>query len=197
MPSCNIDKQVGELLTMSTAGGIEVVNKQDILSLLLKINQFQLILHKGNNHLQKEIIVVHLLRRLLLRAFILRLPKGSQGLNRAKTQASSQNAQVLFTHLRDRADLNMTPSQPFVVDKDANGSDTNVFANDCEITMTDDDAGHALRKLQMQEIQYFITRFIELINWRNAFAIDFWANPIAQAQIWDYRARTLHIPEIV
>ncbi|KAA6374499.1 MAG: hypothetical protein EZS28_029977, partial [Streblomastix strix] len=29
-----------------------------------------------------------------------------------------------------------------------------------------------------------------------AFAIDFWANPIAQAQIRDYKARTLHAPEV-
>ncbi|KAA6355629.1 MAG: hypothetical protein EZS28_048843, partial [Streblomastix strix] len=38
--------------------------------------------------------------------------------------------------------------------------------------------------------------FMELLTGRNAFAIDFWANPIAQAQIRDYKARTLHAPEV-
>ncbi|KAA6376088.1 MAG: hypothetical protein EZS28_028386 [Streblomastix strix] len=80
--------------------------------------------------------------------------------------------------------------------RDANGSDTNVFASDREITVTDADAGPALRTLSMQEIQFFIMRFMELLTGRNAFAIDFWANPIAQAQIRDYKARTLHAPEV-
>ncbi|KAA6377007.1 MAG: hypothetical protein EZS28_027466, partial [Streblomastix strix] len=112
------------------------------------------------------------------------------------TQASGQNAQALFSHLRDGAGLNTTPSQPLIDDRDANGSDTNVFASDREITVTDADAGPALRTPPMQEIQYFIMRFMELLTGRNAFAIDFWANPIAQAQIRDYKARTLHAPEV-
>ncbi|KAA6359314.1 MAG: hypothetical protein EZS28_045160 [Streblomastix strix] len=37
---------------------------------------------------------------------------------------------------------------------------------------------------------------MELLTGRNEFAIDFWAIPIAQAQIWDYKARTLHVPEV-
>ncbi|KAA6359939.1 MAG: hypothetical protein EZS28_044535, partial [Streblomastix strix] len=37
---------------------------------------------------------------------------------------------------------------------------------------------------------------MELLTGRNAFAIDFWANPIAQAQIRDYKARILHAPEV-
>ncbi|KAA6377401.1 MAG: hypothetical protein EZS28_027073, partial [Streblomastix strix] len=61
------------------------------------------------------------------------------------TQASGQNAQALFTDLRDGAGLNTTLSQPLVVDSDAIGSDTNVFASDREITMTDADVGPALR----------------------------------------------------
>ncbi|KAA6357972.1 MAG: hypothetical protein EZS28_046501, partial [Streblomastix strix] len=65
-----------------------------------------------------------------------------------------------------------------------------------EITVTDADAGPALRTPPMQEIQYFIMRFMELLTGRNAFAIDFWANPIVQAQIRDYKARTLHAPEV-
>ncbi|KAA6375742.1 MAG: hypothetical protein EZS28_028730, partial [Streblomastix strix] len=112
------------------------------------------------------------------------------------TQASGQNAQALFTHLRDGAGLNTTPSQPLMDDRDANGSDTNVFASNHEITVIDADAGPALRTPPMQEIQYFIIRFMELLTGRNAFTIDFWANPIAQAQIWDYKARTLHGPEV-
>ncbi|KAA6404282.1 MAG: hypothetical protein EZS28_000191 [Streblomastix strix] len=112
------------------------------------------------------------------------------------TQASGQNAQALFTHLRDGAGLNTTLSQPLVDGKDANGSDPNVFANDREIAVTDADAGPALRTPPMQEIQFFIMRFMELLTGRNALAIDFWANPIAQAQIWDYKARTLHAPEV-
>ncbi|KAA6382535.1 MAG: hypothetical protein EZS28_021939 [Streblomastix strix] len=112
------------------------------------------------------------------------------------TQASGQNAQALFTHLRDGAGLNTTPSQPLVDDRDTNGSDINVFASDREITVTDADAGPALRTPPMQEIQYFIMRFMELLTGRNAFAIDFWANPTAQAQIRDYKARTLHAPEV-
>ncbi|KAA6369961.1 MAG: hypothetical protein EZS28_034511, partial [Streblomastix strix] len=112
------------------------------------------------------------------------------------TQASGQNSQALFTHLRDGADLNMTPNQPLVDDRDANGSDTNVFASDREIIVTDADAGHALWTSPMQEIQFFIMRFMELLTGRNAFAIDFWANPIAQAQVPDYQTRTLHAPEV-
>ncbi|KAA6393399.1 MAG: hypothetical protein EZS28_011069, partial [Streblomastix strix] len=103
---------------------------------------------------------------------------------------------ALFTHLRDGAGLNTTPSQPLMDDRDANGSDTNVFASNHEITVTDADAGSALRTPPMQEIQYFIMRFKELLTGRNAFTIDFWANPIAQAQIRDYKARTLHAPEV-
>ncbi|KAA6391068.1 MAG: hypothetical protein EZS28_013402 [Streblomastix strix] len=37
---------------------------------------------------------------------------------------------------------------------------------------------------------------MDLLTGRNAFAIDFWANPIAQAQIRDYKARILHAPEV-
>ncbi|KAA6403398.1 MAG: hypothetical protein EZS28_001080 [Streblomastix strix] len=112
------------------------------------------------------------------------------------TLASGQNAQALFTHLRDGADLNMTPSQPLMDDRNANGSDTNVFASDREIAVTDADTGPALKTLPMQEIQFFIMRFMELLTGRNAFAINFWANPIAQMQIRDYKARTLHAPEV-
>ncbi|KAA6352932.1 MAG: hypothetical protein EZS28_051541, partial [Streblomastix strix] len=112
------------------------------------------------------------------------------------THASGQNAQALFTHLRDGAGLNTIPSQPLIDDRNANGNNTNVFASDHEITVTDADAGPALRTTPMQEIQYFIMRFMEQLTERNAFAIDFWANPIAQAQIRDYKARTLHAPEV-
>ncbi|KAA6372490.1 MAG: hypothetical protein EZS28_031983, partial [Streblomastix strix] len=118
-------------------------------------------------------------------------------IKRTMTQASGQNAQALFTYLRDGAGLNMTPSQPLIDDRDANGSDIHVFASDCESTVTDADAGPALMNPPMQEIQYFIMRFMELLTGRNAFAIDFWANPIAQAQIRDYKARTLHAPEVI
>ncbi|KAA6318972.1 MAG: hypothetical protein EZS28_054877, partial [Streblomastix strix] len=90
----------------------------------------------------------------------------------------------------------MTLSQPLMDDRDANGSDTNVFASDREITVTDADAGPALSSLPMQEIQFFIMRFIELLTRLNAFAIDFSTNAIAQAQIRDYKARTLHAPEV-
>ncbi|KAA6359313.1 MAG: hypothetical protein EZS28_045159, partial [Streblomastix strix] len=38
------------------------------------------------------------------------------------------------------AGLNMTPSQQLADDRDANGSDTNVFASDREITVTYADA---------------------------------------------------------
>ncbi|KAA6373606.1 MAG: hypothetical protein EZS28_030866, partial [Streblomastix strix] len=103
---------------------------------------------------------------------------------------------ALFTHLREGAGLNTTPGQPLADDRDANGSDTNVFASDREITVTDADAEPALRTPPMQEVQFFIMRFMELLTGRNAFAIDFWANPIAQAQIQDYKARTLHAPEV-
>ncbi|KAA6392374.1 MAG: hypothetical protein EZS28_012101 [Streblomastix strix] len=111
-------------------------------------------------------------------------------------QAIGQNAQEFFTHLRDGAVLITTPSQPLVDDMDANGSDTNVFASDCEISMTDVDVLHALKTPPMQEIQYFIIRFMELLTGRNVFAIDFQANPIAQAQRLDYKARTLHVTEV-
>ncbi|KAA6368222.1 MAG: hypothetical protein EZS28_036251, partial [Streblomastix strix] len=112
------------------------------------------------------------------------------------TQASGQNAQALFLHLRDGAGLNMTSSQPLADDRDANGSETNLYTSDREITVTDADAGPTQRTPLMQEIQYFIVRLMELLTGRIAFAIDFWANPIAQAQIWDYKARTLHAPDV-
>ncbi|KAA6388112.1 MAG: hypothetical protein EZS28_016359 [Streblomastix strix] len=115
---------------------------------------------------------------------------------RTITQARGQNAQALFTRFRDGAGLNTTPNQPLVDVKDANRSDINIFASEREITVTDADAGPALRTPPMQEIQFFIMRFMELLTGRNAFAIDFWANPIALAQIWDYKARTLHAPEV-
>ncbi|KAA6354634.1 MAG: hypothetical protein EZS28_049839, partial [Streblomastix strix] len=111
-------------------------------------------------------------------------------------QASCQNAHALFTHLRDGAGLKTTPSQQLEDDMDANESDSNVFMSDREITVTDADAGPALKTPPMKKIQYFIMRFMELLTRRNAFAIEFWANPIAQAQIWDYKARTLHAPEV-
>ncbi|KAA6378113.1 MAG: hypothetical protein EZS28_026360 [Streblomastix strix] len=113
------------------------------------------------------------------------------------TQASGQSAHALFTHFRDGADLNMTPSQPLADDRDANGSDTNVFASDREITVTDADAGPALKTSPMQEIQFFIMRFMELLTGRNAFAIEFWANSFAQAQNRDYMARILHETEVI
>ncbi|KAA6386203.1 MAG: hypothetical protein EZS28_018269 [Streblomastix strix] len=115
---------------------------------------------------------------------------------RTMTQASGQNAQALFIHLRDGTDLNTTPSQPLIDDRDVNECDTNVFASDREITVTDADTGPALRTPSMQEIQNFIMRFMKLLTGRNAFAIDFWANPIAQAQIRNYKARSLHTPEV-
>ncbi|KAA6391017.1 MAG: hypothetical protein EZS28_013454, partial [Streblomastix strix] len=116
---------------------------------------------------------------------------------RTMTQASGQNAQALFTHLRDGAVLNTIPSQPLGNDRDASGRDTNVFASDREITVTDAGAGPALRTPPMQEIQFFIMRFMELLMGRNAFAIDFLANLFVQAQIRDYKARTLHEPEVI
>ncbi|KAA6355323.1 MAG: hypothetical protein EZS28_049150, partial [Streblomastix strix] len=82
-------------------------------------------------------------------------------------------------------------------DGDANRSRTNVFASDSEIIVIDADAGPALRTPLMQEIQFFIMRFIELLTRLNAFATDFWANPIAQAQRRDYKTRNLHDPEVI
>ncbi|KAA6353492.1 MAG: hypothetical protein EZS28_050981 [Streblomastix strix] len=77
------------------------------------------------------------------------------------THASDQNAQALFAHLREGAGLNTKPSQPLVDDRNASGSDTYVFASDREITVTDADAGPALKTPPMQEIQYFImVRFL-------------------------------------
>ncbi|KAA6372439.1 MAG: hypothetical protein EZS28_032034 [Streblomastix strix] len=76
------------------------------------------------------------------------------------------------------------------------GSIFNVFASDCEITATDAEAGPSLRTPLMQKIQQFIMTFMELQTGRNAIEIDFWTNPIAQSQEWDYKARTLHAPEV-
>ncbi|KAA6399032.1 MAG: hypothetical protein EZS28_005449 [Streblomastix strix] len=112
------------------------------------------------------------------------------------TQTSGQNAQALFSHLHDGAGLNTISSQPLVDDTDANGSDTYVYASDHEIAKTDADAGPALRTPPMYETQFFIIRFMELLTGRNAFAINFQANPIAQAQIRDYKVRTLHAPDV-
>ncbi|KAA6391588.1 MAG: hypothetical protein EZS28_012887 [Streblomastix strix] len=112
------------------------------------------------------------------------------------TQACGQNARTLFTHLRYGAGLNTTPNQSLVDDRDTNGSDTIVFASEREITVTDADAGPALRTPPMQEIQFLIMKFMELLTGRNAFAIDFWANPIAKAQIRDFKARTLQASEV-
>ncbi|KAA6385519.1 MAG: hypothetical protein EZS28_018953 [Streblomastix strix] len=170
-------------------------------------------LQKAINHLLKEIIVVHLLRKLLLHLFILRLPNGPLGLDaplsylslwvgrlknkKANHEASrGQNAQALFAHHREGADLNMKPNQPLTDDRDANGNDTNVFASERKIKVSDAYDGPALRTPPMQEIQYFIMWLMELLTGRNKFAIDFWANLIAQAQVRDYKARTLHAPEV-
>ncbi|KAA6377700.1 MAG: hypothetical protein EZS28_026773 [Streblomastix strix] len=64
------------------------------------------------------------------------------------TQASGQNAQALFTHLRNGAGFNMTPNQLLADDRDANGSGTNVFASDRQITVTDADVVPALEKVK-------------------------------------------------
>ncbi|KAA6386486.1 MAG: hypothetical protein EZS28_017986 [Streblomastix strix] len=90
----------------------------------------------------------------------------------------------------------MTPYQPLTDVRDANTNVINVFASDREITVTDDEEGPALRTEPMQKIQFYIMRFMELLTGRNAFAIDFWPNLIAQRQIRDYKARTLHAPEV-
>ncbi|KAA6366181.1 MAG: hypothetical protein EZS28_038292 [Streblomastix strix] len=95
------------------------------------------------------------------------------------TQTNGQNARTLFSHLRKGNGLSTTPSQPLVDDRDANGSDTNVFASDREITVADAVSGPALCSPS-----------------KNAIAIDFWANPIAQSQIRDYNALTLHSQEV-
>ncbi|KAA6389400.1 MAG: hypothetical protein EZS28_015073 [Streblomastix strix] len=112
------------------------------------------------------------------------------------TQASEQNVQVLFSHIRDGASLNTASNQFLTVDRDANGNDFNVFASDHEITVTDADAGPALRTPPMQEIQYFIMRFIEMHTGKSTFAIDFWANPIIYAQILDNKAQSLQAPKV-
>ncbi|KAA6384338.1 MAG: hypothetical protein EZS28_020135 [Streblomastix strix] len=104
------------------------------------------------------------------------------------TQAIGQNAQALFTLLHDGADFSMTLNNSLADEKDANRSDFNVFVSYREIKVINADAGPALSTPPTQEIQFLIMRFIEQLSGRNAFAIDFWANPIAQAQIWDYEA---------
>ncbi|KAA6400181.1 MAG: hypothetical protein EZS28_004299 [Streblomastix strix] len=58
-------------------------------------------------------------------------------------------------HLRDGASINTKPRQPLMDDRDANGSDTNAFESDRWITVTDADAGPALRTPPMQEVQFF------------------------------------------
>ncbi|KAA6361128.1 MAG: hypothetical protein EZS28_043345, partial [Streblomastix strix] len=112
------------------------------------------------------------------------------------TQASGQNAQILFAHIHDGAGLNTTPNQPPTDNWNANGNDINVFVSNSEITVTDADVGHALKTPPMQDIQFFIMMFMELLTGLNAFAIEFWANPIAQEQVRDYKARTLQAPEV-
>ncbi|KAA6398190.1 MAG: hypothetical protein EZS28_006283 [Streblomastix strix] len=91
--------------------------------------------------------------------------------------------------------LNSTRSQPLTDDIDATGSDINVFASDCEITVTDADAGRALITPPIQEIYFFTLMFMELLNRRNAFAKEFWANTIVQTQVWDYYAQIMNVPE--
>ncbi|KAA6375953.1 MAG: hypothetical protein EZS28_028519 [Streblomastix strix] len=110
--------------------------------------------------------------------------------------SSGQYAQALFTHLLDGLGLNMTPNQPLFDDSDANENNFKETTSDREITVTDPDARPALRTPPMQEIQFFIIRFMELLMGRNAFAVDFWSNPIDQVQIRDYKTRTLHAPEV-
>ncbi|KAA6401691.1 MAG: hypothetical protein EZS28_002776 [Streblomastix strix] len=112
------------------------------------------------------------------------------------TQASDQIARALFTHFCDGAGPNATPIQPLADYRDANGNDFNVYTCDREITVTDADAGPALMTLLMQEIQFFIVGFMELLTERNALATDFWANPITQLKIRTYKARILHASEV-
>ncbi|KAA6336948.1 MAG: hypothetical protein EZS28_052834, partial [Streblomastix strix] len=104
---------------------------------------------------------------------------------------------ALFTRLRDGVGLYTASSESLVDDRDAIGNDFDVFASDSEMTVTDVDAVAVLSTPPMQEIQYFIMRFIELQTERNAFAIDFLTNSIAQAQIRDFKARTLYVPEVI
>ncbi|KAA6399044.1 MAG: hypothetical protein EZS28_005425 [Streblomastix strix] len=90
---------------------------------------------------------------------------------------------TLLEYLKKKPCLNTTPSQPLALDKDAIGNDTNVFASEREIIVTDADAGPALRTPQMQEIQYFIKMFVELQKRSNAFAFYFWTNAISHSQM--------------
>ncbi|KAA6391817.1 MAG: hypothetical protein EZS28_012657 [Streblomastix strix] len=86
---------------------------------------------------------------------------------------SNQNVQALFTHLRGEAGLNTKLNLPRTDDRDSNRNEINVFESDREIAETNPDAGPAQMTQPMQEIQFFIMRFMVLLTGRNAFAIDF------------------------
>ncbi|KAA6366715.1 MAG: hypothetical protein EZS28_037757, partial [Streblomastix strix] len=111
-------------------------------------------------------------------------------------QSGNGRAVALFGHLMEGACLNKSHLGSSIEDRDANGNEFNVFASDREIIVTDADAGPALRTQLMQEIQYSIMKYMELLTERTGFAIDFWANPIAQSLVLEFNARTLQTPEV-
>ncbi|KAA6357629.1 MAG: hypothetical protein EZS28_046844 [Streblomastix strix] len=96
-------------------------------------------------------------------------------------QSGSEHVDVLFGHTKYGADLKITPTVTVVDEMDVYINDFNEFASGQEIVVTVADAQPAHWMPLLQDVQYFIMKFIELLTRRNAFAIDFWANPIAQA----------------
>ncbi|KAA6402053.1 MAG: hypothetical protein EZS28_002418 [Streblomastix strix] len=70
------------------------------------------------------------------------------------------------------------------------------FASEKNISVTDADAGPALRKPTKLEIQHFIMKLFKYLTGRNALAIDFLVYKIAHAQMQDFNERILHATEI-
>ncbi|KAA6359660.1 MAG: hypothetical protein EZS28_044813 [Streblomastix strix] len=78
------------------------------------------------------------------------------------TQASVKYGLAFFGYRNESSNLNITPNQHLDDDKNANSNDFHACASDCEIAITDADAGPALRRPPMHVIQYFIMKFIKL-----------------------------------
>ncbi|KAA6399058.1 MAG: hypothetical protein EZS28_005418 [Streblomastix strix] len=108
----------------------------------------------------------------------------------------NEQAVALIEHHKEATGPNTPLLGILTNNRDENRNYLNILACDWEITVTDTDAGQALRAKPDKEIKYYIIKFMKLLTGWNTFAIDFWANPIAQAQIWDYEARTQHVPEV-
>ncbi|KAA6388976.1 MAG: hypothetical protein EZS28_015495, partial [Streblomastix strix] len=166
-----------------------------------------------NNHLLTETIEVHLRRRLLHHPIILRLPNRPLGLGaplscpslwighlknkKANHEVSKRLKCAGIVHTPSRWSWSQYDSQITVSRRQEREREQyqricerpRDYCDRCRSWTCPEEAADTRDTVFYHEVHGTATG-------RNAFAIDFWANPIAQAQIRDYKARTLHPPEV-